>query len=855
MSTDWPGGWIIAAAAAAAAIFLIDVLTPLGVAVPMLYVIPILLTWLVPGSRITVVIAGCSLIMTVLGVVLSPGEVTIAVIADRAIASTLLLVVATLLHSQKQSARRMAILQQDKDVSEERFRMIFEHAAEGIVITDEAANLILCNAAYCSLLGYSPEELSVRHFSTLTHPDDRAQNLELVRQLLDGKRSSFEVENRYVTKFGAPKWVRKTVSMVRDDRDSASSFLVLATDVTARKQAEEALRVSEEQLRLFIEHAPAAIAMFDCQMHYLALSQRWKTEYGIMGNVVGRSHYEVFPEIPDRWKEAHRRGLAGEVVQADEDPFPRNDGSVQWTKWEVHPWYMGTEVGGIMIMAEEITSRVQARLALERSEERLRQVLEKTHTGIWDWEIESGKVFWTSQSFLLLGYEVGSVEPSYERWATRMHPEDREKTEAEVRDAMAQQREYHRQFRCIWPDGTIRWIEAHGSFKYGRSGQCERMMGLMRDITERKHVEEALRVVQARQRLLLTATPVVLYTCRTTENYGTTFISENVREQLGYSAQDFTTDSEFWLAHLHPDDRPWVIANLTQAVEQVRQVQEYRFLHHDGMYRWLHDESRLIRDPDGVPRELVGFQIDITERKQVEELLRQQQTRLENLAAQLLITQEHERRRIARDLHDDITQRVAALAIDLRSLRLGAIESSLSLSQPLHDLGVRAEQLTTDLQRLAHQLHPSILEHVGLEAAVREHVEEFEGRTGLKTDLMVRDLPEKIPLDHATCLYRVLQESLQNIRKHANATAVLVRLLKTTRGVGLCVHDDGRGFNQDWERTPRKGLGLTSMAERVRALQGGFRVRTKPGDGTEVHVWIPIHSHEASTEERAGTGP
>ncbi|HRI39921.1 MAG TPA: PAS domain S-box protein, partial [Nitrospira sp.] len=154
-----------------------------------------------------------------------------------------------------------------------------------------------------------------------------------------------------------------------------------------RKRAKIAASVDHQQLRFFIEQAPVAIAMLDREMRYLALSDRWKTDYGITGQALGRSCYEVFPEIPERWNEMYRRGLAGEIVSVDEDPFPRNDGSVQWTKWKVCPWYLGNEVGGITIMAEDVTLRVQARLALQENEERLRQVLEKTHTGMWDWEI------------------------------------------------------------------------------------------------------------------------------------------------------------------------------------------------------------------------------------------------------------------------------------------------------------------------------------------------------------------------------------------------------------------------------------------------------------------------------------
>lgn len=249
---------------------------------------------------------------------------------------------------------------------------------------------------------------------------------------------------------------------------------------------------------------------------------------------------------------------------------------------------------------------------------------------------------------------------------------------------------------------------------------------------------------------------------------------------------------------------------------------------------------------------------DITERKRAEEaltrlnaslenqvvertaVLRRQQAKLEGLTAKLITAQEEERRRIARELHDDITQRLAALAIDLQRLHAQLPTWDAGHTSRLEELGKSAEQLTTDLQHLAHQLHPSILEHVGLEAAIREHAEEFAARTGLKTEVIVRNMSVPVPIEQATCLYRVLQEGLQNVRKHANATSVLVRLLTTGGGIGLCVHDDGRGFEHDREISRPKGLGLTSMEERVRALQGTFRVKTKPGDGTELHAWVPL---------------
>jgi signal transduction histidine kinase len=169
------------------------------------------------------------------------------------------------------------------------------------------------------------------------------------------------------------------------------------------------------------------------------------------------------------------------------------------------------------------------------------------------------------------------------------------------------------------------------------------------------------------------------------------------------------------------------------------------------------------------------------------------------------------------------------------------------LQSQLKACGASAEQLTTDLQRMAHQLHPSVLEFGGLETAVREHVNDFAMRTGVSAEFITRNVPKHVPLDKATCLYRVLQEGLQNVQKHADATTVMVRLLQTGRGLGLCIHDDGRGIEQVEGAARRKGLGLTSMAERVEMVNGIFRIRTRLNDGTEIHAWVPLEDVKRET--------
>lgn len=220
--------------------------------------------------------------------------------------------------------------------------------------------------------------------------------------------------------------------------------------------------------------------------------------------------------------------------------------------------------------------------------------------------------------------------------------------------------------------------------------------------------------------------------------------------------------------------------------------------------------------------------------------------RLQDLSTKLLKAQDQERQRIARELHDDMTQRLAALAVDVNSLE-HMCRPKTALLPRLRAVQEAAGQLADDIHNFAYRLHPPQLEHLGLEAAIHDHTDEFRRRSGLPTQFELRAVPQVIPIDIATCLYRVTQESLQNILKHAEASKVVVRLLGTFAGVGVCIQDDGKGFVKDLAGVPARGLGLLSLEERVRLLNGTFRIRTRLRYGTEVHAWIPSSDPGAIT--------
>ena len=251
----------------------------------------------------------------------------------------------------------------------------------------------------------------------------------------------------------------------------------------------------------------------------------------------------------------------------------------------------------------------------------------------------------------------------------------------------------------------------------------------------------------------------------------------------------------------------------------------------DRAVRWRQWVIHAITGPDGTVTEFQAIGRDITERKQAEQTARE-------FSGRLIQAQEAERARLARELHDDITQRLARLAIDA-----GRVESGEDRSETMRELREGLVRLSEDIHTLSYRLHPSMLGDLGLAPALKAECERFSRNTSIATEVKLAGLPPVIPPDAALCLFRIAQESLRNIARHSGSKMAQVSLRQLDGGLHLAVMDNGAGFDPGEQRQP--SLGLASMRERVRLLGGELEIETAPGQGTIILAWVPLEG-EAS---------
>jgi len=640
---------------------------------------------------------------------------------------------------RKQAAAERQSMEQALRSSEERFARAFHSAPIlGIISKIDDATIVEANQEFCRVTGYRKDEL-VGHSQVelgLTQPLQRREALQAMER--EGKLRNYEMVVR--CKDGRRISCLLSADVIETQGDRL--LLTMITDVTEGKQAQAALRENDERFRLLIDHAPAALAMFDTDMRYLAVSRRWLEDYGLAGqNVLGKSHYEVFPEISETWKSIHRRALAGEAVSAKEDRFDREDGSIQWLRWDVLPWHHDDEsIGGIVIFSEDITARKAAESETEASRAKLAAALESMTDAVFISDTE-GQFIDFNGAFAAF-HRFRSKEECVRNFAgyaaTRelFFPSGAPAPIGEwpVRRALRGDVATNVEYRITKKDSGETWV---GSYSFAPIRDAAKtIVGAVivaRDITEQKRAEQALHDVTERFRQISEAAKEWIWEVDAEGLY--TYSSPVVELLLGYRPEELVGQHHFY--DLWPVDVRTTL--LPMAMEAFRRKEAFTnlpntCLHKNGRPVLIETTGFPVVDASGALIGYRGADRDVTEREDAQAALRESEVRLRELFehSPVAVWEEDLSAIAARfsqlraqgvvDLHDYLAkhpEEVADLASRVRILEVN--DASLKL------LGA------SSLEELPREL-PKYFNEGALAVFAAEMAELYEGKTKLETE-------------------------------------------------------------------------------------------------------------------------
>ncbi|MBL8203576.1 MAG: PAS domain S-box protein [Blastocatellia bacterium] len=736
------------------------------------------------------------------------------------------------------SARKQA--EEKLRQSENHFRALFEARAVGSVECEaKTGRFLRVNQKMCEIVGYSAEELQERTFAEITHPEDWDFTADKYQLFITGKVPEYEVEKRYLRKDGSIVWVGVTSSLLLDEEGQPWHTVAVIQDITKRKQAKEELRESEIRFRTLFEQSALGQIIIDDNLKVVDCNRT-------ITQMLGYSHEELLERGMNDFEASPARTEIPPTGQNGNTPFQ----TLYRTKTG--------ELRNVLVVATnirikgktfgynsilDITDQKRAEEGLQRERLRLEKIASSSPTVIYSFCITPDGQYtcpYVSAAFFdVYGFSAEEVRKDARITNTRVHPEDLPGLWNSIMEAARTFSRWHHTWRVNHPLKGEIWLEAYSAPVREPDGSIT-WHGIINDVTEQKRAEQSLRNSEERLKLALAAARMGVWEWDLRTN--AVFWSKECYEMLGDNNFDETIEG--FTRILHPEDQERIIQLAGQAITQKAIFSaEFRARRANGQEIWLMNLGRAQYDKQGTPTRMIGMVQDITERKRAEAELEKSLEEIRSLATHLQEVREEERKRIARELHDELGQALAGLKFDLAwlesqltahdSATAGAFKKKTQMMSKLIDSTIQIGR------KIATDLRPRVLDDLGLIAALRWQSRDFQTRTGITCNFMTTT--EELPLDagRATAVFRICQETLTNVLRHAQASTVTIRLQANDNHLYLDIQDNGRGITRQ-EITGSVSHGLLGMKERVLPYGGTLDIQGQVGKGTTIKVILPL---------------
>lgn len=720
-------------------------------------------------------------------------------------------------------------------------RNFFDSVVEAFCITDPDGRVVEANQATLTLLGYSRDEMETMDMREIcAWPTEYKR---LIRQLeREGHARGYQVKLR--KKDGAEANVLLDVTVKCASVGEIENYHYVIREMTESDLEISALRESERRYRLMADNVTDVIWVMDTNLRLTYITPSVERLRGFtVDEVMTQRLEEIF--TPASLEVAVR--LVGEELSSRKPEriglvklgtmgleMLCKDGSTVWTETRVTMLY-GPDgwVAELMGVTRDVTERKKADEELRKSEEKYRSLVENVNAVIYAADVK-GRITYLSPAIESF-YGHSPVEFGDAHFSFFVHKEDLPMAMASFRKALSGKNQIL-EFRTVLPwSGEVRWSRVYNR-PISDGNRVVGVHGVLIDVTERKRMEEALRDSEKRYRLLAENVTDVIWV--TDMNWHRVYLSPsgerltgwNIDKAMEHTAQETLTPAS--------RERARKVFARQLAIEKRRKKDLHRswttqleVVRKDGSTVWTEDRVTFLRDTEGRPTGCLGVTRDISERKQAEDALR-------TLSHRLVEVQETERRQIARELHDEIGQALTGLKLLLET----ANRPSRNTRSSLGEAQVLINELMARVQDMSLDLRPAMLDDLGLVPALLWHFERYTAQTGIQVLFEHKGLQRRFTPEIETAVYRIVQEGLTNVARHAHVNEVTVRLVVGRAALSVGIEDHGAGF--DTERALSNGAsnGLNGMRERAALLGGHFRINSSPGVGTRLAARFPTDS-------------
>jgi PAS domain S-box-containing protein len=734
----------------------------------------------------------------------------------------------SIIPAHRNSASKLAperIRSQDKLL-----KTILDAATHGYWRWNRISGAAWYSDAWLASMGYSAADLSDNgpFLARLVHADDRRQWDGCLEAHLAGNTEALDCECRLRAKAGNYIWFRIRGKIVRTDKAGRPLSMVgTFLEVQAQKLAQLELESSHALLSDIFTASEDSVWIVEPQNFQLvafnkAIDDLVFRERGIHLRP-GMRPEEIDSERAESWMIFYKRVLEHGKFEKDDQFLPSGE-TVHFVSQCLK---RDGRIYGICVCGHDVTERIQIGEALRKSEEKFAKAFRESPMLVTLTGLNDSRIMEVNETFEeTTGYRredvIGKTPTEIALWE---HAEQREqlmealKTSGRFRSAEVAFRTRSGELRDALASGVV--IEIDGE-------PC--MLGVAMDITARKRALESLRESEERLRIAIDA--------GRTYAFEWDFSSEAVRRSvkgakiLGISNDVPYSKSEF-MECVHPEEKQlYENTFLSLAPEKPSYKVIFRYVRPDQKTIWLEESGRAFFHPDGSLRKIVGMASDVTEARQTERVLRE-------LSGRLITSQEEERRRVARELHDHIGQELALLCVQAQRVDSGVSDEEFTRQSDAHELYRKIKEIAVDVSKLSHRLHSSELDFLGLSAAAERLCRDFASQYGIDLDYQIKNIPHRLDGAKSLCFYRILQESLQNVAKHSRATRVAVELHAKGNELLLRIDDNGIGFDLERVRFA-SGLGLVSMRERLKLIGGRLEINSKEGIGTSLVAAVAI---------------